>query len=96
MDVRNNLEGLSNLLGISQADTLSLNRTRASQAGSQDTGDHATLSSAASQAASATEDSAVRMDKVNAIQNALATGNYNIPASAVASKLVDSMLGNAA
>lgn len=96
MDVTNNLEGLSNLLGISQADTLSLNRTRSAQVGTQDTGDHATLSSAASQAASASEDSTVRMDKVAAIQNALAAGSYHIPASAVAARVVDSMLGNAA
>lgn len=96
MDVKNNLEGLSNLLGISQADTLSLNRNRAVQAGSQDSGDRATLSSAASQVANAADDSSVRMDKVAAIQSALAAGTYNIAASAVASKLVDSMLGNAA
>ncbi len=95
MDVNNNLAGLSNLLGISQADTLSLNRNRSAQTGSQDTGDRATLS-AASQIASAADDSSVRMDKVTAIQSALAAGTYNIPASAVASKLVDSMLGNAA
>lgn len=95
MDVNNNLAGLSNLLGISQADTLSLNRNRTGQTGSQDTGDRATLSTA-SQVASSADDSSVRMDKVTAIQSALAAGTYNIPASAVASKLVDSMLGNAA
>lgn len=96
MDVKNNLEGLSNLLGISQSDTLSLNRSRTVQAGIQDTGDRATLSSAASQVAGSADDSSVRMDKVMAIQSALAAGTYNVPASAVASKVVDSMLGNAA
>jgi negative regulator of flagellin synthesis FlgM len=96
MDVKNNLEGLSNLLGISQSDTLSLNRNRGPQTSSTDTGDRATLSSAASQVANSADDSSVRMDKVATIQSALAAGTYNIPASAVASKLVDSMLGNAA
>jgi anti-sigma28 factor (negative regulator of flagellin synthesis) len=32
------------------------------------------------------------MDKVTEIQAALASGSYNVPASAVASKVVDSML----
>ena len=37
----------------------------------------------------------VRMEKVAAIQAALAAGTYDVPASAVASKLVDAMLGGA-
>jgi len=32
------------------------------------------------------------MDKVASIQSALAAGTYNVPASAVASKMVDAML----
>jgi anti-sigma28 factor (negative regulator of flagellin synthesis) len=35
----------------------------------------------------------VRTDKVAAVQAALAAGTYDVPASAVASKVVDSMLG---
>jgi flagellar biosynthesis anti-sigma factor FlgM len=96
MDVRNNLDGLSNLLGIGQADTLSLGRNRAAQNPLSDSGDRATLSAAASQVASSANDASVRMDKVVAIQSALAAGTYTVPASAVASKLIDSMLGNAA
>jgi anti-sigma28 factor (negative regulator of flagellin synthesis) len=33
------------------------------------------------------------MDKVTAIQAALAAGTYDVPASAVASRVVDAMLG---
>jgi anti-sigma28 factor (negative regulator of flagellin synthesis) len=32
------------------------------------------------------------MDKVSSIQAALASGTYNVPASAVASKMVDAMM----
>jgi anti-sigma28 factor (negative regulator of flagellin synthesis) len=35
----------------------------------------------------------VRPEKVAGIQAALAAGTYNVPASAVAAKLVDAMLG---
>lgn len=37
-------------------------------------------------------ESGVRTDKVAAVQAALATGTYNVPASAVASKVLDEML----
>jgi anti-sigma28 factor (negative regulator of flagellin synthesis) len=33
------------------------------------------------------------MEKVTSIQAALASGTYNVPASAVASKMVDAMMG---
>jgi negative regulator of flagellin synthesis FlgM len=44
-------------------------------------------------AAAAAPDSDVRMDKVAEIQQALASGSYNVPASAVAGKMIDQMLG---
>jgi negative regulator of flagellin synthesis FlgM len=40
-------------------------------------------------------DEAVRTDKVASIQAALAAGTYNVSSMAVASKVVDSMLGSA-
>ncbi|MGC2639102.1 MAG: flagellar biosynthesis anti-sigma factor FlgM, partial [Acidobacteriaceae bacterium] len=55
--------------------------------------DEATLSPAASLAAQAAPDSDVRMDKVAAVQQALAAGTYNVPAGAVAGKVIDQMLG---
>jgi anti-sigma28 factor (negative regulator of flagellin synthesis) len=38
-------------------------------------------------------ESDVRTDKVAAVQAALEAGTYDVPASAVASKVVDAMLG---
>jgi anti-sigma28 factor (negative regulator of flagellin synthesis) len=35
----------------------------------------------------------VRTDKVAGVQAAIAAGTYNVPTSAVASKMVDAMLG---
>ena len=50
-----------------------------------------TLSSAGSEVSQTASDASVRMDKVAEIQAALASGSYNVSASAVASKVVDSM-----
>jgi negative regulator of flagellin synthesis FlgM len=55
--------------------------------------DRATLSSAGSEVSLTAADSGVRTDKVAAVQAALAAGTYDVPATAVASKIVDAMLG---
>jgi negative regulator of flagellin synthesis FlgM len=93
MNVNNSLQGLQQLLS-SQEVTRPSARTDASEAqAAQRGGDEATLSSAASVAASAAPDSDVRMDKVAEVQAALASGTYNVPSSAVAGKMIDQMLG---
>jgi negative regulator of flagellin synthesis FlgM len=56
--------------------------------------DPATLSRGGCEVALTTADSEVRLDKVASIQAALASGTYNIPATEVASKMVDAMLEN--
>jgi negative regulator of flagellin synthesis FlgM len=94
MDIRNNLDGLRSLLGVNAADpAASQVKNNAAPAGSAWASDQATLSSAGSEVSQAAADTGARMDKVAGIQAALASGSYNIPAPAVASKVVEAMLG---
>jgi negative regulator of flagellin synthesis FlgM len=94
MNIQSSLDGLKSLLGVPPAatpapQTTSTTATTSSALNS----DRATLSSAGSEVSLTATDSDVRMDKVTSIQSALASGTYNVPASAVASKMVDSMMG---
>jgi len=96
MDIRSSLEGLKSLLGTPEATPAAAQQPRsgATAGGSALGSDRATLSSAANEVYQTSGDSAVRMEKVAGIQAALAAGTYDVPASAVASRVVDSMLGN--
>jgi negative regulator of flagellin synthesis FlgM len=95
MDIRNSLDGLKSLLGTAQAAPASLQQTKggAAAANSALGSDSATVSSAGSEVSLTAAESGVRMDKVASIQAALASGSYDVSASAVASKVVDAMLG---
>jgi negative regulator of flagellin synthesis FlgM len=96
MDIRNNLDGLRSLLGVGQTTTPAAAQQSRNTAPAETTAlisDSATLSSAGSEVSQTAADPEVRMDKVATIQAALAAGTYNVPASAVASKVVDAMLG---
>ena len=55
--------------------------------------DHASLSAAGGLAAGATDLSDVRTTKVAELRQAIASGTYNVSASAVADKMVEGMLG---
>ena len=57
------------------------------------TGDAASLSTASTAAAQASAGSDVRADKVAALKLAIAAGSYNVPAGAVAEKLINHLLG---
>jgi negative regulator of flagellin synthesis FlgM len=93
MDIRNSLEGLRTLLGVNQASPATpQSKASATAAGSSFDSDRATLSSAGNEMAQDVSGDSVRTDKVATVQAALAAGTYNVPASAVASKLVDAML----
>ena len=68
-------------------------KTSGTTAPSALTSDRATVSSAGSEVSQTATDAGVRLDKVADVQAALASGSYNVSAGAVASKVVDSMLG---
>jgi negative regulator of flagellin synthesis FlgM len=94
MDIRSSLDGLKSLLGVPPTTTSATpSKSATTSSPSALTSDRATLSSAGSEVAQSANDSDVRLDKVASIQAALAAGTYNVPASAVASKMVDAMLG---
>lgn len=96
MDIRNSLDGLRSLFGVNQtAPSTPQGKSNASAAPASAFGsDRATLSSAASEIAQVDSGEGVRAEKVAAVQSALAAGTYNVPASAVASKLVDVMMAS--
>jgi flagellar biosynthesis anti-sigma factor FlgM len=96
MDIRNSLEGLRSLLGVNPTPQ-SAPQPKGSTAstGSGFDSDRATFSAAGNEVSQALSDEGVRPEKVAAIQSALAAGTYDVPASAVASKLVDAMLTSA-
>jgi len=93
MDIRSNLDGLKSLLGV-EATSTQAPQAKGNSATSLSalSTDQATLSSAGSEVSLTAADSGVRMDKVAAVQAAVAAGTYDVPSSAVASKVVDSML----
>ncbi len=94
MDIRSNLDGLKTLLGIMPAATTAPQRGKSETAPEPAslTSDRATLSSAGGVVAQSAQDDGVRSAKVAEIQAALQAGTYSVPASAVASSLVDAML----
>lgn len=99
MDIRNSLEGLKSLLGTSATAPTTQQPPKASTATTSGSGlgsDRATFSSAGNEVAQTASDTGVRMDKVSSIQSMLAAGTYNVSSSAVASKVVDSMMAGQA
>lgn len=96
MEIQNSLDGLKTLLGVSSVGSSSpppvRSESNASGAAPGITGDHTTLSAAATEVSISSSSPDVRMDKVTAVQSALAAGTYDVPASAVAGKIVDAML----
>ncbi len=95
MEIRNSLESLGSLFGVNgsaPAGAMQGKNGAAAETGALGA-DSATLSSAASEMAQTAGTDGVRTDKVASIQAALESGTYSVPASAVASKMVDAMLG---
>ncbi len=94
MDIRNGLDGLKTILGVNQAATTAPAGARSKAAAAEGAlgSDRATFSAAGSEVSMAASEPGVRADKVASVQTALAAGTYSVPASAVASKMVDAML----
>lgn len=91
MNVHNDLQGLQQLFAPRDvAQTSAGKRADRAEAGGAD---EATLSSAASALAQAGPDADVRMEKVAAVQKALAEGTYAVSAQDVAGKMMEGMLG---
>jgi negative regulator of flagellin synthesis FlgM len=92
MNVNNSLQGLQQL--FSSGPVTQPGKTGASNSAAGKSGtDQATLSTAASMAAASAPDSDVRMEKVASIQQALASDTYHVPASEVAGRMIDHMMG---
>ncbi|HEY6490675.1 MAG TPA: flagellar biosynthesis anti-sigma factor FlgM [Terracidiphilus sp.] len=95
MEIRNSIDALKTLLGSPTAATPTGGQRAKSESpegiGSL-AGDRATLSSAGSGVSQAAAAPDTRLEKVAAVQAALAAGTYQVPAAAVAQKVVDSML----
>jgi negative regulator of flagellin synthesis FlgM len=93
MDIRNSLDGLRSLLGVNPtAPSATQGKGNTIAAPSSFDSDRATFSSAGSEVSQAALGEGVRADKVAAVQAALAAGTYSVPASAVASRVIESML----
>jgi len=95
MDIRSGLDGLKTLLGVTPSAPATTERVAGGQtAGASGLGaDSATLSSAGSEVSLTAAEGGVRADKVTAVRSALEAGNYDVPSSAVAAKVIDNMLG---
>ncbi|HEX4005938.1 MAG TPA: flagellar biosynthesis anti-sigma factor FlgM [Acidobacteriaceae bacterium] len=93
MNVNNDVQGMQQLFSSQEVTSAPSARTHGTAAQGSAGSDQATLSAAASLAAESAAGSDVRLDKVNQVQQALSAGTYNVPASEVAGKMIDRMLG---
>lgn len=95
MDIRSGLDGLKALLGAATAAAPGSSQSRAARQpeSSPVNSDSATVSSAGTEMAHATVESVIRADKVAEVKAALEAGTYQVPSSAIATKVIDSMLG---
>ena len=99
MEIRNNAEALNAFLGVSSSrptNSRTAHSAAVEDAGAALVGDEATLSTVgtAMQGTAADLDG-VRLGRVAAVQEALAAGTYNVSASQVADKIVETMLTSA-
>ena len=95
MNVNDGLHGLPEQLGVSETSPVQATQRQQQASYSASTGstqDRTEVSTAASLAHQAMAVPDVRMDKVAAVQQALANGTYQVSAGDVADKLVQQMM----
>jgi len=92
MNVNNSIGNLSHILSSQPAPASAKNGTSTPAATSNSNRDTAQVSAVAAQVAQSAGASDVRLDKVAGIQAALQAGTYQVPASAVAQKLIGALL----
>jgi negative regulator of flagellin synthesis FlgM len=96
MNISDGLKGLQQILNSGKVDAAAHKNTPAARtAASGDTtlaSDQAQVSTAANLVKLAASLPDVRMEKVNAIQQALASGSYHVDPAVVASRIIDHML----
>jgi negative regulator of flagellin synthesis FlgM len=95
VEIRNNLNTLNSVANVEVTGNQPAAVQRdASATPTEHATDRATVSTAGVQISQPGSDADVRWEKVAAVQQALADGTYDVPASEVATKMVDSMLGD--
>lgn len=95
MEIRNNAEALKAFLGVSTSQSVRSPAVRGSEAEEGQAafkGDEARLSGLGAAMQSAASHDGVRLEKVAAVQQAIAAGTYKVASVEVADKMIDAML----
>jgi negative regulator of flagellin synthesis FlgM len=94
MEIRNGGEALKTLLGVSSTVSANKQSVRGQDldgAQAAFAGDEARLSQAGAKVSDAASEDGIRMDRVAAVQHALAAGTCKVDAEKLADKLIDVM-----
>ena len=97
MEIRNNAEALKAFLGVSDVPGSAQTNRRADGGRAQValSGDQVSLSEIGAKVLNSASQENVRLDKVSAVQEAIATGTYRVPAARVADTVIEAMLSSA-
>ena len=95
MEIRNNAEALKAFLGVTSSQSMkgpAVRNQDAEDLRAAFGGDQASLSGVGAAMQSAAGQDGVRMERVAAVQHALAAGTYSVAALKVADRIMDAML----
>src|SRR3569833_3189777 len=95
MEIRNNAEALKAFLGVSTSQSAKSSAARGMDGEEEQAtfkGDEARLSGLGAAMQTAASHDGVRLEKVAAVQQAIAAGTYKVAAVEVADKVIDAML----